>query len=157
MDADKGWEVDLNSLEKAITDKTSAILVNNPSNPNGSCWTVEHQKEILAIAEKHKLPLIADEVYYGLSYDPDRPFESFGNLTKTVPVLCTGSLSKIYIVPGWRCGWVIAYDNEAGSLKKVIENMNKHSMILLHPNSLVQQAIPQIFKNVPDSFFDSLK
>lgn len=101
--------------------------------------------------------MIADEVYYGLSYDEERPFTSFGDLTTTVPVIATGSLSKIYCVPGWRCGWVIVYDNAAQSLKLVIENLNKHSMILLHPNSLVQAAIPAILANVPESHFTELK
>lgn len=93
--------------------------------------------EILAIADKHKIPIISDEVYYGLSYDESRPFISMGNLTQDVPVLCTGALSKIYCVPGWRCGWTIVY-NKHGYFDKVIDNLGKHAMIQLHPNSLVQ-------------------
>lgn len=66
---EKNWEIDLADLESKINAKTKAILVNNPSNPCGSCWTQEHQEAILALAEKHKIPLICDEVYYGLSFD----------------------------------------------------------------------------------------
>ena len=59
-----------------------------------------------------------------------------GHLTKDVPILATGSISKIYLLPGWRCGWVIAYNNH-GYFDKVIDNMGKHAMIQLHPASLV--------------------
>jgi tyrosine aminotransferase len=112
--------------------------------------------EILAIADEYRIPIISDEVYYGLSYNPDRPFHSMGNLTSTVPVICTSALSKIYCVPGWRCGWTIVYNNQ-GYFDKVLDNLGKHSMILLHPNSLVQHALPRILGDVPDSFFTELK
>jgi aspartate/methionine/tyrosine aminotransferase len=59
-------------------------------------------------------------------------------------------------VPGWRCGWVIAY-NKAGYLDKVVKNLATHQMIQLHINSLVQSALPRIFSDVPDSHFDGLK
>lgn len=108
---DEGWRIDLDHLRSQITPRTRAILVNNPSNPCGSCFTAEHIQEILAVADEYKIPIIADEVYYGLSYDPERPFYSFGNSTSTVPIICTGALSKIYCLPGWRCGWTIVYNN----------------------------------------------
>lgn len=113
-------------------------------------------EEILAVAEEFKLPLIADEVYYGLSYDPERPFYSFANMTTTVPVIATGSMSKIYCLPGWRCGWTIVYNN-SGFFDDVITNLGKHSMILLHPASIVQFALPKILKEVPDSHFETVK
>lgn len=137
------WKIDLKDLESKIKADTKAILVNNPSNPCGSCFTKDHMLEILEIADRYKIPLISDEVYYGLSYNDERPFISMGNLTKTVPVMCTGAISKIYCVPGWRCGWTIVYNN-GNYFDKVIDNMGKHSMIQLHPNSLVQAALPAI-------------
>jgi tyrosine aminotransferase len=91
---------------------------------------------IVAIADKHKIPMICDEVYYGLSYEEERPFYSFADITKQVPLICCGSLSKIYLTPGWRCGWTIVY-NYHGHFDKVIDHLGKHSMILLHPNSIV--------------------
>jgi len=58
-----GWEVDLNHLESLIDKNTAAIIVNNPSNPCGSVYTEEHLKDILDIAERHCIPIIADEIY----------------------------------------------------------------------------------------------
>ncbi len=125
---DEGWKIDLANLRSQITERTRAILVNNPSNPCGACFTAEHIQEILAIADEFKIPIIADEVYYGLSFDPERPFVSIGKSTSTVPVICTGALSKIYCLPGWRCGWTIVYNN-GGYFDDVIERMNMFSMI----------------------------
>lgn len=130
--------------------------MNNPSNPCGSSWSKEHMLEIIEIANEFKIPLICDEVYYGLSYNEERPFISFGNLAKDTPVICTGSLSKIYCLPGWRCGWTIVY-NRHNYFDKVIDNLGKHAMILLHPNSLVQAALPKILGEVPESHFEGLK
>jgi len=154
--AEEGWKIDLAHLRSQITEKTKAILVNNPSNPCGASFTAEHIQEILAVADEFKIPIIADEVYYGLSYDPERPFISMGNSTSTVPVICTGAISKIYCLPGWRCGWTIVYNNH-GYFDEVIERLNMHSAIQLHPNSLVQQALPRILKEVPDSHFETMK
>lgn len=156
LDPEKNWEVDLADLESKIDAKTKAILVNNPSNPCGSCWTREHQQAILALAEKYKVPLICDEVYHGLSFDEERPFNSFGNLTSTVPLICCSAVSKIYCVPGWRLGWMIVY-NHHGYFDAVIDHMGKQSMIVLHPNSLVQAALPKILAEVPQSHFDGMK
>lgn len=139
-----------------IDENTKAILVNNPSNPCGSCFTKEHQLAIIAVANEAKVPIIADEVYYGLVYEDDAEFYSMGNLTKDVPIICTGSLAKIYALPGWRLGWTIVYNNH-GYLDDVIENIHKHAMIQLHPTSLVQAALPRILKEVTDADLSSMK
>lgn len=126
---EEGWKIDLDQLRSQIVpNKTKAILINNPSNPCGSCFTAEHIQEILAVADEFKIPIIADEVYYGLSYDPERPFISMGQSTTTVPVICTGAISKIYCLPGWRCGWTVVYNN-GGYFDDVLTRLNMHSMI----------------------------
>ena len=57
------WEVDLLHMESLIDENTAAIIVNSPSNPCGSVFSVAHLKQILAIAEEYKVPIIADEIY----------------------------------------------------------------------------------------------
>ena len=57
------WEVDLQHLESLIDCDTVAILVNNPSNPCGSVFSAEQLRAILDIARRHRVPIIADEVY----------------------------------------------------------------------------------------------
>lgn len=61
---EKNWEVDLKQLESLIDDRTTAILITNPSNPCSSVFSKDHLLRILDIAERHRLPIIADEVVY---------------------------------------------------------------------------------------------
>ena len=68
--AEKGWEVNLDTVKSLIDKKTKAILVNNPSNPCSTVFSKEHQLEIIKVAEEFKVPLLCDEVYYGLVF-PD--------------------------------------------------------------------------------------
>lgn len=116
---ERDWEVDIDSLLAQADERTKAILVNNPSNPCGSSFSKKHMLEIIDIADKLKIPIIADEVYYGLVYEDDAEFHSFGNLTNKVPIICTGAISKIFALPGWRLGWTIVYNN-GGYFEKVI-------------------------------------
>mmetsp|Transcript_7593 Transcript_7593/g.6955 ORF Transcript_7593/g.6955 Transcript_7593/m.6955 type:complete len:104 (+) Transcript_7593:564-875(+) len=100
----------------------------NPSNPCGSAFTKKHQLELIELAKELKLPIIADEVYHGLVYDGEEEYESFACLTKEVPILSCGALSKVFCVPGWRLGWVILY-NYTGYFDKVKDNLGKLMMI----------------------------
>ena len=102
--------------------------MNNPSNPCGTCFSKEHQLEIISVADEYKIPIIADEVYYGLVYDENITFHSFGTLTKDVPIICTGAISKVYCLPGWRLGWVIVYNNH-GYFDDVVQNLHKNNMV----------------------------
>jgi tyrosine aminotransferase len=70
-----------------VNENTRALLVNNPSNPCGSVFSKKHMLEIIEFADTYKLPIIADEVYYGLVYDGETEFYSFGDLSKDVPVI----------------------------------------------------------------------
>ena len=60
---DNDWEVDLEHMESLIDEKTAAIIINSPSNPCGSVFSPAHLKQILAVAEMYKVPIIADEIY----------------------------------------------------------------------------------------------
>ncbi len=74
-------------MKKLVDSNTRVILVNNPSNPCGSVFTKQHMLEIIDFANTYKLPIIADEVYYGLVYDEKSEFHAFGDLTKDVPII----------------------------------------------------------------------
>lgn len=93
-------------MEALIDDKTKFVYVCNPSNPLSSLWSKEHMLEILALCKRHNnLPIVADETYEHMTY-PGEKFYSFGELTETVPVFLISGLSKRWLVPGWRSGWL---------------------------------------------------
>lgn len=60
---ERSWEANLEHMESLIRNNTKAIVVNNPSNPCGSVYTKEHLQNILSVAAKHQVPIIADEIY----------------------------------------------------------------------------------------------
>jgi aspartate aminotransferase len=89
-------------VEKAITDKTKMLIVNSPSNPTGMVYSQEDLAAAAAIAKRHNLLLVSDEIYEALSYD--------GTCPSVVPhapertILLRG-YSKTYGMPGWRMGF----------------------------------------------------
>lgn len=150
--AERSWEVDLAGLEAAIDAQTAAIVVNNPSNPCGSVFRRQHLLDILAVAARHRLPVIADEIYEHLVFPGER-YHSLGALTTEVPVLSCSGLTKRFLVPGWRMGWVVVHDR-AGVLDEVRAGLQRLSQRIIGSNTLVQGALPAILANTPAAFYE---
>eukprot|EP01083_Nonionella_stella_P274942 933676_1 len=150
----RSWECDLQQMEKQITPKTRAILVNNPSNPCGSVFSEEHLRLILAVAERNKLPIISDEIYETITFQ-GVPFSPMASLSTEVPILTVGGLAKQFLVPGWRVGWIMIHDRK-DRFVSVRDGLARLATLILGANSLVQEAIPEIFEETPDSFYSGL-
>ncbi|XP_076269532.1 tyrosine aminotransferase-like [Rhynchophorus ferrugineus] len=151
---EKKWEVDLEHLKSQIDKNTKAIIVNNPLNPAGSNYSREHLMDILEIARVHRIPIIADEIYGGLVF-PGKKFVPIASLGSDVPILICGGLGKQFLVPGWRMGWVAIYDklNVMRNLRPFLTCLCQKS---LGSNTLIQGALPQIFKRTPQSFYQGV-
>ena len=147
------WEVDLDHLDSLVDDKTRAILVNNPSNPCGSVYTADHLKKILEVADKHGLPIIADEIYDHFVF-PGHKYVPIASLTTTVPVLSCGGLTKRFLVPGWRMGWITIHDRD-DRLSEIRQGLKSLSQRIIGTNTVIQGALPIILKETPQSFFDN--
>merc|ERR1719154_993333 len=147
------WEVDLHHMESLIDENTAAIIVNSPSNPCGSVFSPAHLKQILAIAEEYKVPIIADEIYDNFVF-PGQTYVPIASLTTTVPVLSCGGLTKRFLVPGWRMGWIVIYDRNNVFDHEVRKGLMCMSQRIIGSNTLVQGALPTILKSTPKSFFD---
>jgi tyrosine aminotransferase len=106
------WEADLEHLESLIDQKTACIILNNPSNPCGSVYSEAHLKGFLRIAEKHNLPIIADEIYADMVFTGEKHIP-LASIESNVPILSCGGLAKRFLVPGWRIGWICIYDRHA--------------------------------------------
>ena len=93
---ERNWQIDLADLDDQIDCNTSAIIYNNPSNPCGSVFPKQHILDFLAVAEKHHVPIIGDEIYEDLVF-PGNQFHAIASLTDEVPVLhCSGTTKKYY-------------------------------------------------------------
>ncbi len=99
------WQPDTDEIESKITKRTRALVVINPNNPTGALYSTETLERIVDIARRHNLILISDEVYHRLTYEkPHVPLASLAG--NDVPVFTIESVSKNYMAPGWRLGWM---------------------------------------------------
>ncbi|KAF7141852.1 hypothetical protein RHSIM_Rhsim06G0138800 [Rhododendron simsii] len=106
---EKGWEVDLDAVVSLADENTVGMVVINPGNPCGNVFTYQHLKKIAETAKKLGILVIADEVYDHLTFGSN-PFVPMGVFGSIVPVVTVGSISKRWIVPGWRLGWLVTND-----------------------------------------------
>jgi alanine-synthesizing transaminase len=105
-DPQNGWMPIIEALEERITRRSRAIVVIDPNNPTGASYATAVRQEILEVAERHGLVVLADEVYADLAYDG--PVAPLGSLAREAAVISFNSLSKGYLAPGWRTGWLAA-------------------------------------------------
>ncbi|MBM4458031.1 MAG: aminotransferase class I/II-fold pyridoxal phosphate-dependent enzyme [Chloroflexi bacterium] len=106
-------------LAAAITPQTTAILINYPNNPTGAVLDRQRIREIAAVAEKHDLLVISDEIYDRLVYD-GADHESFSSLPgmreRTIVI---GGFSKDYAMTGWRLGFALGPADILDAMRKV--------------------------------------
>ncbi|CAD5223258.1 unnamed protein product [Bursaphelenchus xylophilus] len=150
-----GGLIDLEHLESLIDADTRAIIVNNPSNPTGVVFPKHHLEQILRLAFKHKLVIIADEIYGDLTYD-GAVFHPMATLSPKVPIISVDGIAKRYLVPGWRLGWAIVHDRY-GVLTEVKKGMIALSQKIVGPCALIQGALPKILRDTPEEYFDNIK
>jgi alanine-synthesizing transaminase len=103
-DPARGWLPDLEHIRSLITGATKALVVIDPNNPTGATYPNEVRRALLDIADDHNFPLLADEVYADLHFDG--PVPALASLSPDAPVITFSSLSKAYLAPGWRSGWL---------------------------------------------------
>lgn len=148
------WEADVASIDRMVDARTRALLVNNPSNPCGSNYSEAHLRELAACAARHRLPIVADEIYADMVFSGQR-FTPMAAVSDEAPVLVLGGLAKQYLVPGWRCGWVAVHDRR-GRLEEVRRSLVVMSQVVLGANTLVQAAIPAMLTGPPPSYYAGL-
>jgi tyrosine aminotransferase len=152
LDPLNDWEIDLKHLESKIDQKTRAILINNVGNPCGNVFSKKHIYDIIAVAERWGVPIISDDIYENFVF-PNVDYFSVAALSKNVPVLSCSGLTKRFIMPGVRCGWIIINDRY-DAFKEMKQGLIRISGRNFGPNSTVQLALPEILSKVPQSFFD---
>jgi alanine-synthesizing transaminase len=118
------WMPDLREIEGLITPATRALVVIDPNNPTGASYPDSIRRGLIEIAERHNIPLLADEVYGDLAYDG--PVAPMASLYPDAPIISFSSLSKAYLAPGWRAGWMAVgrtsrLDDLLGAVKKLAD------------------------------------
>jgi alanine-synthesizing transaminase len=123
-DPDRGWQPDLDDLKRLITPATRAIVAIDPNNPTGAVYPEATRRGIIELADRTGIPILADEVYGDLSFDGPTPL--LGSLAPDAPIISFSSLSKAYLAPGWRAGWLAVgrsdrLDDALGAIKKLAD------------------------------------
>ncbi|MCF3941615.1 pyridoxal phosphate-dependent aminotransferase [Oceanobacillus alkalisoli] len=129
------FKVQPEDLEKAITNKTKAIIINSPSNPTGMMYSEEELEKLGEIALKHNILIVSDEIYEKLIYSEEEhvSIASISPELKKQTVVING-VSKTYAMTGWRIG----YATGEKQIIKAMNNVSSHSTS--NPVSIAQHA-----------------
>jgi alanine-synthesizing transaminase len=103
-DPRRGWIPDVDHLHSLVTDATRALVIIDPNNPTGATYPLHVRRALVEFADRHGLVILADEVYGDLGYDG--PVDPIGKLDPDAGIISFSSLSKAYLAPGWRTGWM---------------------------------------------------
>lgn len=103
-DPSHDWLPDLDDVKRLIRPATRAIVVIDPNNPTGAVYPEPTRRALIDLAERAGVPILADEVYSELGFDGPLPL--LASLAPDAAIISFSSLSKAYLAPGWRAGWL---------------------------------------------------
>ena len=131
-----GWQPDVEDIRKKITNKTKGIVLINPNNPTGALYPKKVLKEIIDVAGENQVPIISDEIYDDMVFDEKQ--YATAALSKDVPIITFNGFSKVYLVPGWRVGYILFH--HSGELDEVQDAFLRMARSRLCSNSVSQKA-----------------
>lgn len=144
------FSIDIDQLAHTISPKTRAIVICTPNNPSGKVYTEAELLAIGALAKKHNLMIITDEIYEYITYD-DKPHVSLASLDDfNECTLTISGLSKTYNMTGWRLGYVLGPE-------KIIEKMALvQDLLYVCPATPLQYAALAAFE-LPASYYTDMQ
>ncbi len=111
-------EPDTDDLRRKVNDRTVGIVMINPNNPTGAVYPRSKVQEVVDIAGEYGLPIISDNAYDMLVFDGEYP--DIRKMHKDVPLIVGNSLSKNFIYPGARVGWLAFHGEGFDNLKDAV-------------------------------------
>ena len=128
---------DLDDLLSKITSRSRAICLINPNNPTGEVFDERSLKQLVDLATERNMYLICDEIYDRIFFDEE--FTSIGKVARDAPVILLNGFSKVYLMSGWRCGY-ICMNNNCSNLENIKNNVPKLARVRIATNLPVQKA-----------------
>jgi aspartate/methionine/tyrosine aminotransferase len=107
-------------IEGLITNRTKLVIINSPSNPTGAVFPRETIESVVALAQRHDLYLMSDEVYDELTFEGEHVSPALYDAERTIGIY---AFSKNYAMTGWRIGYVVANEELAKVITKIQEPM----------------------------------
>lgn len=146
------WQPDLDDVRSKITDSTRAIVIINPNNPCGALYDKNIVKAMADLAGEYNIPVISDEIYDQIAYDE---LVSTANVAKDVSVIGLNGFSKVYLMTGWRLGYVYFTGQDEETLEELREHVIKEARIRLSANTPVQKAAVEALRG-PQNFISHM-
>jgi alanine-synthesizing transaminase len=134
----KGWRPDLDDIRSKVTDRTKCIIICSPNNPTGSLYTHSDLEALMEVAGEHSMYVISDEIYDRITFE--RESESPAAINRDVPTVILNGLSKVYMSPGWRVGYMAFRDPE-GMMSEIREGVMKQARARLCANTVAQYGL----------------
>ncbi len=145
---ESGHLPDIDEMESLVTPKTRAIVVINPNNPTGAVYPRESLAEIVALAERHGLVLLSDEIYDSICYD-EAMFVPLASLCGDLPCITYNGLSKVHRACGYRVGWMSVAGNQA-RIEELLRAFDLLAAMRLCSNVPTQWSVPPALQG-PDT------
>lgn len=144
------WTYSQEQLERAITKRTKAIIVNSPGNPSGKVFTRGELEGIADVARRHDLFVFTDEIYEYFLYD-GRTHVSIATLPGMAErTITVGGYSKTFSVTGWRIGYSVAAERWAQAIGAV------NDLLYVCAPAPLQMAVASGINELPDEFYRDL-
>jgi len=118
---DAGWQLDLETLFAAVTERTKAIFINSPGNPTGWLMEPDQQKAVMDFARERGVWVVADEVYHQLVFDRDAAPSFLQVARPDDRLVIVNSFSKSWMMTGWRLGWLTHPPELAPVIAKLVQ------------------------------------
>ena len=145
-----GWIFSIDEVERAITPRTKAIIVNSPGNPSGKVFSRQELESIAVIAQQHDLFVFTDEIYEYFLYD-GRTHVSMATLPGMADrTITVGGYSKTFSITGWRIGYSVASARWA----QAIGAMN--DLLYVCAPTPLQAGVAVGIQELPGSFYHEL-
>jgi alanine-synthesizing transaminase len=134
---EENWQPNIDDLRSKISERTRVIVIINPNNPTGALYRKKVVKQILDLAGEYEILVLSDEIYDQIRYVED--YVSTSSLAKDLPVVGLNGFSKVYLMTGWRLGYVYFHQQNA-ELEKLKETIEKEARIRICANTPAQMA-----------------
>jgi alanine-synthesizing transaminase len=123
-DPSNHWLPDLDDIRRLMSNATRALVVIDPNNPTGAVYPDDMRRALLNLADAAGVPILADEVYSDLVFEGGGPL--MAGLSPDAPIISFSSLSKGFVAPGWRAGWLAVgrserLDDVLAAIKKLAD------------------------------------
>jgi len=138
----ENFRITADAIEKAITPRTKAIILNSPSNPAGSVVSAEDLERIVHLAHDRGIFLLLDECYVYLNY-AGKPVSGGSFTWAKDHLVILGSLSKTYSMTGWRAGYALAAKPIVANLSKLQSQQTSNATSLVQKAAIAAVAGPQ--------------